>query len=109
MATQTHQYFTDRSKSPHNPSQLVSSSPSNKDPAEFAVHTQKTLLFRPTATSFAYYQLRLVVVNDSTMLFILDSSRIQHSLPLEPFLLKDSRQLGLRAALELSAQEWNWT
>ena len=49
MATQTHQFFTDRSKSPHNPSQLVSSSPSNKDPAEFAVHTQKTLLFRPTS------------------------------------------------------------
>ena len=61
------------------------------------------------ATSFAYYQLRLVVVNDSTMLFILDSSRIQHSLPLEPFFLKDSRQLGPRTALELSAQEWAWT
>ena len=49
MATQTHQFFTDRSKSPHNPSQLVSSSPSNKDPADFAVHAQKTLLFRPTS------------------------------------------------------------
>ena len=41
MATQTHQFFTDRSKSPHNPSQLVSSSPYYKDPAEFTVHTQK--------------------------------------------------------------------
>ena len=49
MATQTHQVFTDRSKSPHNPSHLVSSSPSYKDPAEFTVHMQKTLLFRPTS------------------------------------------------------------
>ena len=51
MATQTHQFFTDRSKSPHNPSQLVSSSPYYKDPAEFTVHTQKHRSFcQATAT-----------------------------------------------------------
>ena len=62
MATQTHQFFTDRSKSPHNPSQLVSSSPYYKDPAEFTVHTQKHRSFCPATATVGAKSLVLLPV-----------------------------------------------